>query len=71
MADSLALTRSFYAWVLKTSRVLPGKKLIPETLSTDVSVMKTVSSKIEETLKGTEHHQRAKYWRDLFEGLGE
>lgn len=66
MADSLAMARSFYSWVVRLSLNEGMADKLPRTYPTSPRLLKEVTENLYEKLKETEHEARAGYWKRLF-----
>lgn len=75
MADttkSYNLVRSFYGWVQKVNKSLRRERIqleLPEHYQTTIPGAYQFSQKMLEKLSGTEHEERALYWKTTFESI--
>ncbi len=69
MADTLALARSFYAWMAKIA-LQESKEyfetITPDAYSTDPEALKVITRIVAENMEGTPYHKRALYWENLY-----
>ena len=69
-ATTLALGRSYYAWLAKVSSEAPYlSESFPKVFSTNPDLLRRVSRQTHKVLEGTQYESRSKYWFDLFENF--
>jgi len=70
MVDSLALARSFYAWLAKVHITEVNghvRDVVPKCCSTDPAALRPITQRLVEVVRGTKYEDRAIYWQAIFE----